>query len=63
MFNQGIEGVDFIICNTDKQALDESLGTHKDTTGKDLTEGRGAGMIPERGMNTPWKILRIYENY
>ena len=51
MFNQGIEGVDFIICNTDKQALDESPVPIKIQLGKDLTEGRGAGMIPERGMN------------
>ena len=51
MFNQGIEGVDFIICNTDKQALDESPVPIKIQLGKDLTEGRGAGMIPDVGMN------------
>ena len=51
MFNQGIEGVDFIICNTDKQALDESPVPIKIQLGKDLTEGRGAGMISDVGMN------------
>lgn len=51
MYNQGIEGVDFIICNTDKQALDESPVPIKIQLGKDLTEGRGAGMIPDVGMN------------
>ncbi len=51
MFNQGIIGVDFIVCNTDKQALDISPVPHKIQLGKALTEGRGAGMLPEVGMN------------
>ena len=51
MFNQGIEGVDFIICNTDRQALDLSPVPFKIQLGKQLTDGRGAGMIPEVGMN------------
>ena len=51
MFNQGIEGVDFIICNTDRQALDLSPVPFKIQLGKELTDGRGAGMIPEVGMN------------
>ncbi len=51
MFNQGIEGVDFIICNTDRQALDQSPVPFKIQLGKDLTDGRGAGMVPEVGMN------------
>ena len=51
MFNQGIIGVDFIVCNTDRQALDISPVPFKIQLGPTLTEGRGAGMIPEIGMN------------
>jgi len=51
MFNQGIVGVDFIVCNTDRQALDVSPVPHKIQLGPTLTEGRGAGMQPEVGMN------------
>lgn len=51
MFNQGIVGVDFIVCNTDRQALDISPVPHKIQLGPTLTEGRGAGMQPEVGMN------------
>lgn len=51
MFNQGIIGVDFIVCNTDRQALDISPVPYKIQLGPHLTEGRGAGMIPEVGMN------------
>lgn len=49
MFNQGIEGVDFAICNTDIQALDGSDVPYKIQLGKDLTEGRGAGSKPSVG--------------
>lgn len=51
MFNQGIEGVDFVVCNTDRQALDLSPVPFKIQLGKQLTDGRGAGMVPEVGMN------------
>lgn len=51
MYNQGIKGVDFIICNTDSQALDLSPIPHKIQLGSSLTEGRGAGSIPEVGKN------------
>jgi cell division protein FtsZ len=51
MYNQGIKGVDFIICNTDRQALDISPVPFKIQLGPSLTEGRGAGSIPEIGMN------------
>jgi len=51
MYNQGIIGVDFIVCNTDRQALDISPVPYKIQLGPALTEGRGAGMIPEIGMN------------
>jgi len=51
MYNQGIVGVDFIVCNTDKQALDISPVPFKVQLGPSLTEGRGAGSIPEIGKN------------
>lgn len=50
MYNLGIRGVDFIVCNTDKQALDISPVPLKVQFGTDLTEGRGAGSSPEVGM-------------
>ncbi len=49
MFNQGIVGVDFAICNTDAQALEASPVPNKIQLGPELTEGRGAGSIPEVG--------------
>ncbi|HEY6162140.1 MAG TPA: cell division protein FtsZ [Bacteroidia bacterium] len=51
MFRQGIKGVDFIVCNTDKQALDISPVPVKVQLGKTLTQGLGAGMLPEVGKN------------
>jgi cell division protein FtsZ len=51
MFSQGIEGVDFIVCNTDSQALDISPVPNKVQLGVSLTEGRGAGNIPAVGKN------------
>ena len=51
MYEQGIKGVDFIVCNTDKQALDISPVPFKLQLGESLTEGRGAGSIPETGRN------------
>jgi cell division protein FtsZ len=46
MFKQGIVGVDFAICNTDKQVLDISPIPSKIQLGPSLTEGRGAGSKP-----------------
>jgi len=51
MYEQGIIGVDFIVCNTDRQALDISPVPYKIQLGPSLTEGRGAGALPEIGMN------------
>ena len=51
MYKQGITGVDFIICNTDQQALDMSPIPNKIQLGTTLTEGRGAGSNPEVGKN------------
>lgn len=49
MYKQGIKDVDFIICNTDAQALETSQIPIKIQLGESLTEGRGAGNKPERG--------------
>lgn len=49
MFQQGIKGVDFVICNTDSQALNNSGVPNKIQLGVNLTEGLGAGANPEIG--------------
>lgn len=49
MFEQGIRGVDFAICNTDRQALDQSDIPVKIQLGPELTGGKGAGNKPEVG--------------
>lgn len=49
MFKQGIRDVDFIVCNTDAQALANSPVPIKIQLGESLTEGRGAGNKPEIG--------------
>ena len=51
MYKQGIKGVDFIVCNTDQQALDISPVPLKIVLGSSLTKGRGAGSLPEVGKN------------
>jgi cell division protein FtsZ len=57
MYEQGITGVDFIVCNTDAQALDKSPVPTKIQLGSTLTEGRGAGSIPEVGKNAAIESL------
>ena len=49
MFRQGISGVDFVVCNTDSQALEKSPVPIKIQLGASLTEGLGAGANPEIG--------------
>lgn len=51
MYQAGINGVDFMVCNTDQQALDVSPVPLKVQLGSTLTEGRGAGSIPDVGKN------------
>ncbi len=51
MYKQGIKGVDFIVCNTDQQALDMSPVPLRIVLGASLTKGRGAGSLPEVGKN------------
>lgn len=63
MYRLGIEGVDFFVCNTDSQALDISPVPTRIQLGVNLTEGRGAGNIPEVGRNAALEdIDRIKES-
>ena len=52
MFRQGIKGVDFIVCNTDSQALQNSPVPNKIQLGVHLTEGLGAGANPDVGQQS-----------
>ena len=52
MFKQGIKGVDFIVCNTDSQALQNSAVPNKIQLGVHLTEGLGAGANPDVGQQS-----------
>lgn len=49
MFRKGIKGVNFIVANTDEQAMELSPVTNRVQLGPALTEGRGAGSMPETG--------------
>ena len=49
MITAGIEGVDFVVANTDAQALNNSIAEHRIQLGSDITQGLGAGARPEVG--------------
>ena len=49
MVEQHIKGIELITANTDAQALDTSLAPYKIQIGKNVSRGRGCGMMPERG--------------
>ncbi len=49
MYEEGIKGVDYVLCNTDAQAMQNSPVPVKIQLGVTLTQGRGAGNNPERG--------------
>jgi cell division protein FtsZ len=49
MYNEGIQGVEFIVCNTDNQALEKSPVENKIQIGSGITGGRGVGGNPEVG--------------
>ena len=57
MFERGIAGVDFIVCNTDAQALEASPVPSKIQLGATLTGGQGAGSQPEVGRNAAIESL------
>lgn len=63
MYNQGIKGVDFIVCNTDLQALEVSPVPNKLQLGPSLTEGRGAGSLPEIGKNAAVENIEEIREY
>jgi cell division protein FtsZ len=61
MFKQGIKGVDFIVCNTDSQALQSSPVPNKIQLGLGLTEGLGAGANPEVGQQAALESINEIE--
>src|SRR5690554_3419242 len=62
MFRQGIKGVDFVICNTDAQALENSPVPVKIQLGVSLTEGMGAGANPKVGEQSAMESLEEIRN-
>ncbi len=62
MYNQGINGVDFIICNTDAQAIEVSPVPHKIQLGANLIEGRGAGSSPIVGRDAALESIEAVRN-
>jgi cell division protein FtsZ len=63
MFRLGIKGVDFIICNTDKQALEKSPVTNKVQLGLQSTRGLGAGSIPGVGRDAALESIEEIKNF
>lgn len=62
MFSQGIKGVDFVICNTDAQALENSPVPNKIQLGVSLTEGLGAGANPIIGEQSAVESVEDIKN-
>ncbi|MGA2823212.1 MAG: cell division protein FtsZ [Bacteroidales bacterium] len=62
MFRQGIKGVDFIICNTDIQAMESSPVPTKVPLGANLTGGLGAGAVPSIGKNAALENIEDLKN-
>lgn len=63
MYQQGIVGVDFILCNTDAQVLETSQVPNKIQLGPSLTEGRGAGSKPEVGKQACLESIEEIQQY
>ena len=63
MYNQGIKGVDFVVCNTDAQALNNSPVPIKIQLGLTLTEGLGAGANPEVGQQSALESIEEIEQF
>ena len=61
MFKQGIKGVDFVVCNTDSQALQNSPVPNKIQLGVALTEGLGAGANPDVGQQSALESIEEIE--
>ncbi|MBP6624980.1 MAG: cell division protein FtsZ [Chitinophagaceae bacterium] len=62
MYGLGIEGVDFIVCNTDQKALNNSPVPTKIQLGPTLTQGLGAGANPEIGQRACTESINEIEN-
>ncbi len=63
MYNQGIVGVDFAICNTDAQAMEISPVPTRIQLGPNLTEGRGAGSKPDVGKRACEESIEEVKQY
>ncbi len=63
MFRLGIKGVDFIVCNTDRQALDKSPVQNKIQLGAVSTKGLGAGSIPGVGRDAALESIDEIKSY
>jgi cell division protein FtsZ len=57
MINSNLEGVDFLVCNTDSQALEQSVAENKLQLGATLTQGLGAGARPEVGQAAAEEVM------
>ncbi len=62
MFKKGIKGVDFVVCNTDAQALNNSPVPSKIQLGATLTEGLGAGANPKIGEQSAMESMEDIKN-
>jgi cell division protein FtsZ len=63
MYSEGIKGVEFLVCNTDLQALEISPVPHKIQLGPSLTGGMGAGALPEIGKNAAVENIEEIRDY
>ncbi len=63
MIKSGLEGVDFVTCNTDVQALKFSLATNKIQIGRELTRGLGAGADPDVGRDAALEDRTAIQEY
>lgn len=62
LYNEGIDNVEFMVCNTDKDALYQSSVPEKIVLGTNLTRGGGAGMDPEKGRNAALESIEDLKN-
>ena len=62
MVESGLKGVDFIVANTDVQALNKSLAPIKLQIGNELTDGLGAGANPEVGREAALESKAVIED-
>ena len=58
MIDSGLQGVDFLVANTETQALDNSKADIKIQLGEKLTKGLGAGANPQVGEEAPKKVVK-----